>query len=327
MPLRMPTRTSRFGRVTAALMAASLGVAAASLDAQKPREPLPAEPLGSGAEAIFPVLEGWGPHKDGSTVILLGYYNRNRSTAFDIPIGPDNRIEPGGPDYGQPTHFEPSQQHGVFAIKVPAAFGTSKLTWTLRVNGQESKVAFWLNPPYWVDFFKNAASGNEPPVVRFALDGSPFTGPPLGMAQTLTGTVGQPVTLRLWASDVAGPREGPDAELAEIRRRTAPVVDPVAIVGDSVFGGAARRSDPPPRADVLVHWHKYRGPGPVVFAPARVPVVTGGDPAAVVEASTTAAFSVPGEYVLRAQISDESGESGGGDQCCWTTVHVKVTVR
>jgi hypothetical protein len=58
-----------------------------------------------------------------------------------------------------------------------------------------------------------------------------------------------------------------------------------------------------------------------------VPVVTKGDPKAVVEASTTATFPVPGEYVLRAQVSDESGESGGGDQCCWTTAHVKVTVK
>jgi hypothetical protein len=323
----MPRRTARLGRVFAAVtVAAAIGVAAPTA-AQKPREPLPAEPLGSGAEAIFPVLEGWGPHKDGATVILLGYYNRNRNASFDIPIGPDNRIEPGGPDYGQPTHFEPSQQHGVFAIKVPPGFGTSKLTWTLRVNGQEAKVSFWLNPPYWVDFFRNAASGNEPPVVRFAPDGPPLTGPPVGFAQTVTGTVGQPVVLRLWASDLAGPREGPDAELAEIRRRTAPVVDPVAIVGDSVFGGAARRAPPTARADVLVHWRVHRGPAPVKFAPAQVPVVTNGDPKAVVEASTTATFSVPGEYVLRAQISDESGESGGGDQCCWTTAHVRVTVK
>ena len=323
----MPTPTSCLRRVTAAALVAWGSLLAAPVHAQKPREPLPAEPLGSGAEAIFPVLEGWGPHKDGSTVILLGYYNRNRSTSYDIPIGPDNRIEPGGPDYGQPTHFEPSQQHGVFAIKVPPGFGTSKLTWTLRVNSQESKVSFWLNPPYWVDFFKNAASGNEPPVVRFAPDGPALTGPPMGFAQTLTAAVGQPLALRLWASDLAGPREGPDAELAEIRRRTDPVVDPVAIVGDSVFGGTARRAEPAARADVLVHWRVHRGPASVKFAPAQVPVVTKGDPKAVVEASTTATFPVPGEYVLRAQISDESGESGGGDQCCWTTALVKVTVK
>ena len=69
------------GRVRSAVIAAAAG-------GQKPREPLPAEPLGSGAEAIFPVLEGWGPHKDGSTVILLGYYNRNRTHVVRHPDRP-----------------------------------------------------------------------------------------------------------------------------------------------------------------------------------------------------------------------------------------------
>jgi hypothetical protein len=302
-------------------------VVVAALDAQRPRDPLPGEPLGAGGEAIFPVLEGWGPLKDGSTAILLGYYNRNRSTAVDIPIGPDNRIEPGGPDYGQPTHFEPSQQHGVFAIKVPANFGATRLTWTLKAHGQEAKVTFWLNPPYWVDFFKHAATGNEPPVVRFAAGGAPHTGPPVGVAHTLTGAAGQPVPLALWVSDVPGPLEGPDAELAAIRRQTPPPADPVAIVGDATFGGPARRAAPAAPANLLVHWHKYRGTGAVTFAPARVPVATGGDASKVVEASTTATFAAPGDYVLRVQISDESGESGGGDQCCWTTAHVQVTVK
>ena len=36
--------------------------------------PLPLEPLGNVNEAIFPALEGWGPHKDGANVILLGYF-------------------------------------------------------------------------------------------------------------------------------------------------------------------------------------------------------------------------------------------------------------
>ena len=102
----------------------------------------------------------------------------------------------------------------------------------------------------------------------------------------------------------------------------------MAIVGDNVFGGAARAQRP--RGSAPTSWctgTSTVAPAPVTFAAARVPVVTKGDPKAVVEASTTATFTVPGEYVLRAQITDESGESGGGDQCCWTTAHVKVTVK
>jgi hypothetical protein len=35
---------------------------------------------------------------------------------------------------------------------------------------------------------------------------------------------------------------------------------------------------------------------------------------------------MPGEYILRGQSNDASGDGGGGFQCCWTNVHVKVTV-
>src|SRR5216117_2703897 len=55
---------------------------------------------------------------------------------LDIPAGPNNRIEPGGPDQGQPTHFLPRRQWGVFTITVPKDFGDKKLTWTLVANGQ-----------------------------------------------------------------------------------------------------------------------------------------------------------------------------------------------
>ena len=87
-----------------------------------------------------------------------------------MPIGPDNRIEPGGPDFGQPTHFHSGRQWGVFAITVPKDFGTKKLTWTLTANGNTSTVQFWLNPPYWIDFYKNGANGNEPPRIKFSPD-------------------------------------------------------------------------------------------------------------------------------------------------------------
>jgi hypothetical protein len=44
------------------------------------------------------------------------------------------------------------------------------------------------------------------------------------------------------------------------------------------------------------------------------------------KATTTAAFSAPGEYILRLQANDQSGDGGGGFQCCWTNVHVGVMV-
>jgi hypothetical protein len=324
---------SRTAFAAGAIAVACCALVVAAPGQQPARQPLPLEPLGATGEAIFPAFEGWGPHKDGSIVLLLGYYNRNKASTVDIPIGPDNRIEPGGPDYGQPTHFEPSRQHGVFAIRVPKDFGNNKLTWTITVNGQTSAVSFWANPPYWINFFENAATGNQPPVIRFAPDAPASTGPPLGFSQTLSAAVGQPLALRLWASDAPSIRKGAEAELAAIRARgTRAAEPPVAIVGGQVIGGSGGRggrgSSPPPRdPDITVVWKKHRAPGNVTFAPERIPLFTKGDPKLFAEAATTATFGAPGEYVLRAQVNDESGDGGGGDQCCWTTAHVRVSVK
>src|SRR5215831_12845064 len=58
-------------------------------------------------QSITGAYEGWYPNPDGTSTMLVGYFNRNSKEVFDIPVGPNNRIEPGGPDQGQPTHFLP----------------------------------------------------------------------------------------------------------------------------------------------------------------------------------------------------------------------------
>src|SRR5215216_2974460 len=58
--------------------------------------PLPLAPTGTSGVAISPALEGWWKNADGTATILIGYYNRN-DQVLDIPVGPNNRIEPGGP--------------------------------------------------------------------------------------------------------------------------------------------------------------------------------------------------------------------------------------
>src|SRR5687768_2143705 len=130
------------------LLSTVVVAALVNLSAQSSQSPLPLEPLGVRGEAVFPALEGWYPNPDGTFTILLGYFNRNTAQILDIPIGPNNRIEPGGPDQGQPTHFLGRRQYGVFSITVPKDFGNKKLTWTIVANGQTSVVSFWLNPPY-----------------------------------------------------------------------------------------------------------------------------------------------------------------------------------
>src|SRR6187401_857076 len=165
--------------VAVATLAAVIAVGSyANLRGQAPQgQPqLPGAPLGGRGEAVFPAIEGWGPHTDGTNTILIGYYNRNRDQVIDIPIGPNNHMDPGGPDMGQPTHFEPGRAYGVFSLQVPKDFGNKKITWTLVTNGQSNTVSFSLNPPYWIDFFKNAADGNSPPSVRATKTGPANSG-------------------------------------------------------------------------------------------------------------------------------------------------------
>jgi hypothetical protein len=249
---------------------------------------LPLEPMKDAGLGVTAAYEGWYKSPDGSIALLIGYFNRNLKQTLDIPIGPENRIEPGGPDQGQPTYFLPRRQWGVFTITVPKDFGDRKLTWTLVANGQTNSITLGLNPLYEVEPFKDAAQGNTPPTIRFEKGGAALQGPPRGIAATMSGTVGQPITLTLWGSD-----DG--------------IVDP------------NRRT---PETPFTIKWTKFRGAGDVTFADVQ-PRVDQSDG----KATTTATFSAPGDYILRAQANDVSGEGGGGFQCCWTNAHVKVTVR
>src|SRR5579885_1958416 len=49
---------------------------------------------------ITGAYEGWFKNPDGSFTLLLGYFNRSDKQEIDVPVGPNNRIEPGGPDRG-----------------------------------------------------------------------------------------------------------------------------------------------------------------------------------------------------------------------------------
>ena len=153
-------------------------------------------------------------------------------------------MEPGGPDLGQPTHFEPRRGWGVFTIRVPADFGDKKLVWTLNVNGLNASVPMHLDPNWFIEPFEDAASKNRPPALRFERAGRPFLGPPVGVSAELTALAGEPLLLALYASDVK-----PTTNLGT---RTRP---------------ARERLD--------ITWTKFRGPGGVVFANHKPPVEDG----------------------------------------------------
>jgi hypothetical protein len=259
---------------------------------------LPMEPTHISGQSVTPAYEGWFKNPDGSFSLLVGYYNRNQQAAVDIPIGLDNRIEPGGPDLGQPAHFLPGRQWGVFTIRVPADFGDKKLTWTINANGKTMQVPFSLNLLWEVEPFRDA-NGNTPPWVSFKKNG-PFQNGPVAEAEVLTATAGDPLLLPVWVAE--------DEKLSP---------------------GARRPSSPA----ATLSWSRFRGPAEVLFSNLRPPVeqmanrdAPQGTPFQG-KATTTVTFPEPGDYILRLQINDWSGEGGRGFQCCWTTAFVKVSVK
>ncbi|MGC4080600.1 MAG: hypothetical protein QM736_00400 [Vicinamibacterales bacterium] len=313
------------------LTAAAAALITGVLSAQGPaRFPLPLEPIGDSGEAVFPVYEGWGEARDGSGYyIVLGYKNRN-NRSVDVPIGPNNRIEPGGPDMGQPTTFEPGRRATQFAIKVPRDFGQKKLTWTIVANNQTASITFYLNREYNMSLYREEANGNDPPQMKFAANAPMLIGPNVGFAQELTGVVNQPVPLKMWASDVAPTEKNwENIVSAQNRPKSAPPAkDQIAIVGGQVLnaGGTARPSNSTPPPDITAVWSKYRGPGTVTIAPrGGVPLVTGGNPSTVAEAAATATFSASGEYWLRAEPVE--ADDGFDGLCCFSFALVKVTVK
>jgi hypothetical protein len=180
------------------------------------------------------------------------------------------------------------------------------MTWTIVANGQTTAISFGLTPPYFIDFYKNHANGNEPPVLRFSEIGPGLQGPPTRQHDvTLSAAVGQALPLAVWVSDQPSTYKPPQVFPA---------------------GGRGGRGGEP-QADIDVTFAKYRGPAAVTFSQERVSVVTKGDPKLVLKAETTASFPEPGEYWLMVTVNDESGAGGGGDQCCWTTGHIRVTVK
>ncbi len=301
--------------VTAGAMLTGLGQTPAPAVPQ-----LPGAPMATSGSFVTPRLEGWFRNADGTATIIVGYFNRNQSEVLDVAVGPNNKIEPGGPDQGQPTHFLTGRQWGMFSVTVPKDFGTKKLTWTVVANGQPASITLWINPPYNVSPLVKETDGNTPPVARFDPAGPELKGPPRGIAKTYSAAVGAPLTLTVWVKD-AGPTFSPNAPAPPAAGRSrpgGPGGGPGA--GPGAGGPGAGRG---PTNIVRMAWARYRGPAEPKFANPRPTI----DAAADGKAETTVTFPQAGEYWLRAQFNDSSGEGGGGDQCCWSSALVKVNVK
>jgi len=228
---------------------------------------------------VVPAYEGWVPNPDGTFSLVFGYFNRNWEEEMFIPVGPDNHIDPGGPDRGQPTYFAPRRGKSVFEIVVPKDFGKKEVVWTLTSRGKTEKAYGALVPEEVLtrrmvmmggSLNAAAAAGND----DNGDENDPNKPPTVTVAPVPSVSVPGPATLTASVSD-DGRSAGRGARAAALR----------------------------------VEWSLYRGPARVVFGSPRSQMAasTGGT------ATTTASFKAPGTYVLRATATDAGGMAINSD--------------
>ena len=283
----------RISFVRAAGLAARVTAALGSVAAIAGAQVQPLGPIRDVGQTVSPAFEGWYKNPDGTYSLSFGYFNRNAKEVVEIPVGPNNYFTPGPIDRGQPATFYPRRNWGVFAVNVPKALDVGeKVVWTLIFRGDTVRIPGHMRANWQIDALEGeAGSGNTPPVVKFASDGKSGAGPGGIMGGPLTGRVGAPVEIKVWATDDGNARNS------------------VASAG---------RSGIP----VTLRWFKHSGPGDVTFSD---PAPRAGGPGGL--AVTTATFSVPGEYVVRLRLNDASGVAPAGhSQCCWSNGFVKVIV-
>jgi hypothetical protein len=281
----------------------------------------------SKGQSVNAAFEGWEQNADGSYKFLFGYMNSNWEEEFDVPIGPDNNIEPGGPDRGQPTHFFPRRNRFVFWVNVPKDFGDKELVWTLTTRGKTSKAYATLRQDYFLDNMvltsETGAIGagvsspeiraNKPPALEAAGD------------RMRTVKVGQPLTLSAHVTDDGVPKPRPRGAFLD-RARTKDVKDIRMIPPIQVTVGSATG------LWTACYLYRSNGSGKVHFSPEQPKTWedtrAGANsqwsplwqaPAQPVDGKWTVqvTFDDPGTYVLRWHASDGA---------LWADEDITVTV-
>jgi len=286
----------------------------------------------SSGQTVSPAYEGWMYAPDGSVMMYFGYMNSNWLQEFDVPVGPDNAIEPGGPDQGQPTHFYPRRSPFLFTVKVPKDLGNKELVWTLTTNGKSEKAYASLKTDYQIDnqvistevggdfgSLRDELRTNLPPELR--VDGD----------RKRTVKVGEPLALTAFAGDpdnLPARRDGKPQPRDASGRMTSdapPAPKPTSAAPINVANAVYR----PPSAIVpasgpglRLSWMVYRGKAAsVTFTPDQMKTWT--DTRAYANSPWSppytiplpppdgkfvaqATFAEPGTYVLRAVASDGS---------------------
>src|SRR6202521_6095809 len=160
----------------------------------------------SSGQDVQPVFEGWLRNADGTFTMVFEYFNRNWEEELAIPAGPDNKLEPGAPDRGQPTYFLPRRQQFIFRVQVPADWGQKELVWTIAAHGKTEKAYAQLLPVEEISERIIMTRGNLNPG-----DDDPNKPPSVSIAPVDTAQVDTPVMLTAQVSDDGLPKPRPPA--------------------------------------------------------------------------------------------------------------------
>lgn len=230
----------------------------------------------SSGQSVVPSYEGWIKNPDGTFTFVFGYFNRNWKEEPVIPVGPNNKLDPGPADRGQPTFFHPRRQPWVYRVIVPADWGQKELVWSLTVNGKTERAFAQLTPEAEILERTIMARGNLNPG-----EDDPNKPPVVSIAPVIGPTVSAPVTLTASVTDDGLPKP---------RARKTP---PPAADGTAQINSSARLP-----SGLNVTWYQYSGPAKAEFD-ARGPMAVNNG-----QATATVRFPAPGTYVLRALASD-----------------------
>ena len=187
--------------MTAALLFAASGGAQVTPFAERAFNEQVLRPTG---QPVIPLYEGYYPNPDGTYEICFGYFNLNTEEDIDIPLGPNNVIEPAEFDGMQPTHFDrvPAANYRrrfcVFTVNVPADFGQREVLWTLNTRGEAITTPGKVLPSYVLDEPDSGGRGIIAPVLSFEEDGPEFKGRTGFTRERLTVSVGDALALSVW---------------------------------------------------------------------------------------------------------------------------------
>jgi hypothetical protein len=285
-------------------------------------------------QSVSPAYEGWMTNADGSFTLYFGYMNPNWQEELDVSVGPDNNIQPGGPDQGQPTHFYPRRNPFLFTIRVPRDFGNQELVWTLTTHGKTEKTYASLKTDYAIDnqiistevggdmgSTEDKLRNNIPPELE--IDGAAQRTVNVGEPLTLVALAGDPDDYPLRRDGKPQPRH-PGEAIDKAQKAASPSAesrteaeDPARLVFTPPSEGVP--SNPP---GLRLSWIVYRGrAGSASFSPDQMetweddrpwanspwafPFVIP-EPPADGKWVTKVTFSEPGTYVLRAVASDSA---------------------